>query len=395
MDSRPTVLFVFFEGLVDTVIDSQVLAHARAMADLGVAEFEIFAFAWNDAAYARSMKHRERAEALAGAPVRVIRGYRPGLPFSPWLNARLLAREVRRSSRAFTCVHARTDYSVLPAAPVAKSLGAALIWDCRGDSAAELSFRAGGGTGVSGSVNRLRRVLVERRAARAARLADRAIFVSRALKARMRPWWGGRPCEVIPGAASEDMFFFDPHLRDRVRRDLGLAGDRRIYVYAGGLAPYQEFPATVTLFGRIAANDPAAVFLVVTRDIEGARHHLGGCGNVILRSAVLEEVNGYLNAADAAFMLRESVPTNTVAFPTKFAEYGLAGLAVVMTDAVTEAYAMAREIGNLVEVEDAIAGLPRLDRAAVMRAYRERVTKRAQAPAYRRLYAPSRSRRNE
>ncbi|MCH8131002.1 MAG: hypothetical protein IIA30_00480 [Myxococcales bacterium] len=54
-------------------------------------------------------------------------------------------------------------------------------------------------------------------------------------------------------------------------------------------------------------------------------------------------MNAWLNATDAAIMLRRPDPLNAVAFPTKFAEYGMVGLPVLMSDAVPEAAAVARE----------------------------------------------------
>ena len=68
--------------------------------------------------------------------------------------------------------------------------------------------------------------------------------------------------------------------------------------------------------------------------------------------AAYHEVNSYLNAADAGFLLREQNPLNEVASPTKFAEYCLTGLPVIMQNTVKDAFEMARSLGNLIELTD-------------------------------------------
>ena len=79
--------------------------------------------------------------------------------------------------------------------------------------------------------------------------------------------------------------------------------------------------------------------------------------------------------------------TNAAASPTKFAEYSLAGLPVIMTDAVPDSYALAKRLGNLVEYREGQVGALTLgDRDAVMESYRPILTKSGYLDAYRRVY---------
>jgi hypothetical protein len=113
-----------------------------------------------------------------------------------------------------------------------------------------------------------------------------------------------------------------------------------------------------------------------------------------LRSAAIGEVNGYLNAADAAVMLRARSSINTGAFPTKFAEYCLAGLPVVMDDNVPDCAIMAGRLGNRLWPEPARL-IERLglgfDRTAVMNQARAELSQAAAMSKYASLYglAPS------
>ncbi len=99
-------------------------------------------------------------------------------------------------------------------------------------------------------------------------------------------------------------------------------------------------------------------------------------------------MNAWLNATDAAIMLRRPDPLNAVAFPTKFAEYGMVGLPVLMSDAVPEAAAVAREVGNFCPVANGVAALPApLDRAAIASAVREWLSREALHERYWRVYS--------
>ena len=161
------------------------------------------------------------------------------------------------------------------------------------------------------------------------------------------------------------------------------------------MAAYQCFPETVRLFKSILRTDPHAKFFALTPQIEEAKA-IAAClppTATMFLCAAFCKVNAYLNAADFAFMLRERSPINTAASPTKFAEYGLTGLPVIMKDAVPDSYALAKTIGNLRAYED---GRPapalEIDRSAVMQRYRAHLSRSAFLDGFQRLYSsPSRA----
>ena len=95
-----------------------------------------------------------------------------------------------------------------------------------------------------------------------------------------------------------------------------------------------------------------------------------------------------MNAADAAFMLRDDVDANRVASPTKFAEYCLAGLPVIMTGAVKDAYALAKRLGNYVDKDDpeAIRRIVSTNRETVAGSAREILGRQSQIKAIYQLY---------
>ena len=321
-----------------------------------------------------SQERFEAAREVAGCEILLLKGYRPSIPGSVDLNAKLVRRALDDSLMSFDFIHARTDYSAAVAAALAPHGRPRIIWDCRGDSAAEIRDAAGPdmpswrrwlGPVRTAAAARHRRAAVTR--------ADGAIFVSEALRlshgADLRP---GAEVLVAPNCADETLFFFSPALRAKTRTELGIAEDERLYVYSGGLSPYQRLDDTVRLFAAIAERDARSRLLLLTPAPERVRELVARLApplSPIIRSAAHAAVNAYLNAADAAFMLRHRTATNRAASPTKFAEYCLAGLPILMSDAVPGAYEYAQRFGNFVAEDDAdpgrrIAGIDRESVAA-------------------------------
>ena len=386
--SRSGVILLF-EGLADTVVDAQVLLHARDMRRQGIADLSVWAVACSPKVHALSLERLEAARERAEGRVHLLRGVAPTLPGSARRNARRLLPWLRGQGQ-LELVHARTDYAAEVASHLRGSRSFELIWDCRGDLEAEVRCRHAG-TSPWRSALRAWQVHGARRRVRAAWVAcDRAIFVTRALRERLVGHALDERSEIIPGGADGRLFFFSPELRKRARAELGWPESARVLVYSGSLASYQCFEETVALFRRLHSQLPALRLLVVTPRPEAARPALAGLPDdrYALRSARLEEVNGWLNAADAAIMLRRPDPLNAVAFPTKFAEYGMVGLPVLMNDAVPEAAGVAREVGNFCPVVNGLAALPaEVDRVAIASAVRERLSREALRERYRRIYS--------
>ena len=384
-------LYVLFEGLADTVIDSQVLAHVRDMRTSGIIDFEIWSFAWGNL-YDRSVARLPQAETIAAGTVRVLPCVRPVVPFSALLNALRLRRELTARDGTFELIHARTDYAAAVCSRLGRTSGAEIVWDCRGDTAAEIEARRAD----SPTAARIGGMVARRRVARAAAACRRAIFVSDELRETLG--FHDKPFEIIPCAASEATFFFDTNLRREARRTLGYSEAHRVVVYSGSLEFYQCFPESVALFRRLSDRDGSLRLLVLTPKVAAAETLLQSLPRNYVRvlHVPLERVNDYLNAADFALMLRRRSPVNRVASPTKFAEYCLAGLPVIMTDAVAQSHELASRFGNLILERDGELRQPLEPRDAgerlrIATVARRELSRAACRERYGRLYGGRRS----
>jgi glycosyltransferase involved in cell wall biosynthesis len=374
---------VLFEGLPPTVIDSQVLTHVRLVRDeLGI-DLSVISVAFSRAMFELSQARLEQARAVAGGEVQLIRGLRPAMPGSLTINRLLLGRALKRL-RPLSFIHARADYAAAVAGLWGRQHGVPVLWDCRGDSCAEMQERLGGASALF----RYRSHLFERELHIAGKSCAGALFVTPQLRDLMAPHIAGQPTEVIPCLAPEAEFYFDPSLRDRVRADLAIAPDEVVYVYSGSLNAYQRFDETVATFRAALAAGRKARLIVLTPEVARARRICADlpAGRVICKSVTHAEVNGYLNAADFGMLLRDTTPTNVVAFPTKFAEYAMTGLKVVMKEAPPACVAAARELGNYSALGAQAAPLTAAERAPCAAQARQRLGRRAAMPLYAGIY---------
>ena len=373
---------VLFEGLPPTVIDSQVLAHVRlAREALGI-DLAVVAVACSPALYESSRNRIAGAREASGGEVRLIRGVRPALPGSLFVNRRLLGAALSALG-PLAFIHARADYAAAVCGPWGRDRGIPVLWDCRGDSRAELRERLGASV-----ASRYRSALLERELRIAGASPTGALFVTQQLRDAMARYRRGQPSWIVPCLAPEAGFFFDPALRDRVRVELGLASDEAVYVYSGSLVAYQRFDETVAHVRAMLASGQRARLIVLTPEIARARQACSGLpsGSVICESVAHSLVNGYLNAADFGMLLRDSTPVNHVAFPTKFAEYAMTGLSIVMKEAPPACVAAARELGNYLPLGAPGAASSAEERKRVAALAALRLGRRAAMPAYAEIY---------
>ncbi|WP_085906824.1 hypothetical protein [Kiloniella majae] len=391
MVDKPKILYILFEGLPPTVIDSQVLLHIRHMQENSDYQFEVWSFAPNKPLYEYSLTKKSHAEKLSGAPVHIFPAKRPALPGSTYINGYKIKRLLKKRANEFSFIHARSDYSAACCSGLSKKLKIPVIWDCRGDALAEFVDHFCIKNLYDKLFSFLKIRAVKRNINLAAAGAAGVIFVSNPLEALYHDLTPSIPKEIIPCVAAERLFFPDEHLRVKCRHDLKIPEDETLFIYSGSLAPYQCFEETVTLFSQINKKNPKTHLLILTPDQEKARKFLKKTldnNNWQVESANVNAVNSYLNAADAGIMLRKPVQTNLVASPTKFAEYVLTGLRVIMNDNVADSSKIAHEIGAYLSFEEAckLRPQPTTSRVSIYKAALPKVTRSGVRHKYVNIY---------
>ncbi|MBS1107377.1 MAG: gfo [Deltaproteobacteria bacterium] len=314
--SGASFLFLMSEGLDATVIDSQVVDGLVAVRREGI-RFDLLSLA-DGRRWLRERRYYQRrcieVAARTGGSVRVVpmpRKLGVGGPLGT--TALLLAEHLRRGGRLV--VHARTDYAAYFASFAARlDRGIRYIFDCRGDGPPEFLLDA------------RQFHLSERQTARGLRRMER----------------------VGAGAARHASFVLavSTVLRDRL------------------VARHGIYPTRISVVPCVADAEMLVYFLILTPDLEAAAEHAQRLlipGRYKILSAAHAEVPGYLRASDLGMLLRAPDPLNEAACPTKFAEYVMTGLPVLISAGIGDC-------SGFVAQEGAGAVLPEPDPAAAVAA---------------------------
>lgn len=329
-------LFVVSEGPSETVIDSQVVDPIVAVGREGVTMDLLFLPDPRPWLAKRTYYGRRKQEIAAriGGRVSVVpmprKHTRVGAAIGPWV----LAAELARAPGPLL-VHGRTDFSAFAASRVARwSRRLRFLYDARGDVMAEFrgnAIRTGTmGPRVERTLRWLHRIRHE-----AVTRADHVLCVSTALRDRLVAEHGLDPARstIVPCVADAEKFGPDEEERAAVRGELGVA-DRFVVVYPGRFGAWHYNPETFAVVRALMDADPSVFFLVLTPDRDEAAALAARTlpeGRFAIRSARHGEVPRFLRAADLGVLLRAPDPLNEVACPTKFAEYVLSGLPVLIS----------------------------------------------------------------
>ncbi len=356
IEKLPTGIFLLYEGLPPTIIESQVIAHVQNMKDVGV-EIKIWAFAVTPQSFAigQSALERLRRE-YPGVVIRFFRGVRPALPFSETFNAALLVWHMWRLGERPVFVRARTEHATMIAAITKRIMKYCLIWDARGDAVSEFIETSRYFPWFLRCLAPLKIKAIKKRIKMAQRHSDYAIFVSDALRDLQI---GTLPIDrtlILACLADEGLFYFDQNLRDKGRNELGYSKNDVVFIYVGSTAIWQCVPETVSLMEQAMRTNPACKALIVTPSpdkFEGLFSHEFQ-RRVTITSGQLRDMNRFLNAADFGVLLRNQNAINWVASPVKFGEYSLAGLPVITTGAIDQINTFSQYLGNKITESELI-----------------------------------------
>ncbi len=357
-------VFLVGEGPEATVIDSQVVDAIDAVRSEGVA-FDLFFLPTPSRMRQHYRFFLRRRREIAGrihGGVRLVPAPFRGKPIGALLASLVIATELLRT-RGRVIAHARGDGSAYLASRVAaRHPRFRYLYDARGDVEGE--YRAQ--SAASGrSIEATERDVAERLRRRQAMIdgAAHVLCVSTVLRDRFVAKHGLDPARstVVPCVADAEKFRPDATERAQVRRELGIA-DRFVAVYPGRFGHWHYNEETFAVVRGLMDADPSVFFLILTPDAEAAaslakRTLPEGC--FAIRSARHDEVPRYLRAADLGVLLRAPDPLNEVACPTKFAEYMMTGLPVLISAGIGDCspFVEAHRAGAVLRAPDPAAAV--------------------------------------
>jgi glycosyltransferase involved in cell wall biosynthesis len=169
---------------------------------------------------------------------------------------------------------------------------------------------------------------------------------------------------VIPCFADEQLFSPDNCARATTRSKLNIGETDIVFVYTGVVS--KEFGGFNPIHFVSRIEDLAGKHLLIVsanESISRAESQVPAFmkGKVTVLTSPRHEVPRYLCASDIGILLRKENVVNEVASPTKFPEYLLCGLPVVVTDRLGDASAIVKSSGaGLCLSSSRIGGIPSL-----------------------------------
>ena len=215
-----------------------------------------------------------------------------------------------------------------------------IIYDMRGAAAEEyinaLGYMEPGTIQDQSILKKYHKILLEQK--EMIGLADQVLCVSDKLKhyaIRLNPAKDPDEIKTIPGAADKTIFFFEKELGRECRRENRIE-DKFVLVYSGKLdRPWHKPEFIFSLASSILKKDPRMFFCCFTPDLKAAESLVLKSeidrDRLMLKYVENEDLNRYYNGADLGLLIRDDIPTNHVASPTKLPEYLLAGLPVMIS----------------------------------------------------------------
>jgi len=347
-----------FEGYRDTVIESQVFNWASALNDIGLKTIGLSLTnrkGFNPA-------NKSRLEHIAEKyKTDVFSDKYDNYPVLRELQLILIISKVYKNlhnNNVKVVFQTRMPGLIRIAAVCRFLLGAKFIFDVRSSPLTEFEYSS------KDNLDSVRRKLVLKRIERQIVYNSDAVFcVSRALKEYLLNNYKSNSLNpdkitVIPGAADQRLFFFSEALRTGMRQKLS-CGNKVVFTYSGRLDKSWQVPDKIfDLFEILYKNIENAFFIILTPDLEIAMKYCSEKGiqeDAFFATYVeLDGINPYLNAADYAVVLRENLPINHHASPTKIAEYLLTGLAIIISSNIGDFSSFIRNnhLGFVTDIEN-------------------------------------------
>ena len=359
MLTQNRALFISHEGITSTIFTSQVVEHAISMKDINI-DFDILTYNTFSKTYQLSITNYVKLKKnYPNINILLKKGFNIYYPFSTIINLLKLFLFLIFKRNCYQFIHARSDYTAFLCILLKVFHKTPVYWDCRGDSLDELRSALKKKNGflylIYGKllIGRQKIILIINQI-----FADGAIFVSKELAKKNHALTFKRRYKIIPCPVPEKKFFFHETLRQITRQKYNISINQKVYIYSGSMVDYQGIEDHIHIYEKILNNNN--IIIIATLDYDRA---LNLFKNLIsdkfyIISSDYENINSLYNMADYAFMLREKKELNWVASPTKFGEYCLTGLVVILNDTIQQASENAKILGNYVHIDDVLASKP-------------------------------------
>jgi glycosyltransferase involved in cell wall biosynthesis len=340
--SQVRALYICYFGLLEPLVQSQVLPYIREIKKLDGAEMTLVTFEPElKIRWTPEQIEMERVKLAAEGIDWHCRAYHksPSVPatfFDVFSGAFYVSKLIRRKD--VNIVHCRSHVATMMgvlARALSRRPRVKVLFDIRGFFPEE--YTDAGNWKKNGrlfkAVKKAEKMLL--------RKADGFVVLTEKARAILFPGSeisgkdkNGRPVEVIPCCVDLSKFASaNADSRERIRREYNLS-DRRVIIYAGSLGTWYLANEMADLFAAAREKDPKAFALVLTQsDPEIMAEKLRARGfaaeDMLIKRVPSSEVPQYLSAADIALSFIMPCFSKQSSSPTKIAEYLASGVPIV------------------------------------------------------------------
>lgn len=133
---------------------------------------------------------------------------------------------------------------------------------------------------------------------------------------------------IVPCAKKYDSINLNDYRnnREKNRNKYGISSESILFIYSGGISPWQCIDKTIEIFNYISSRIPNCKLLLLSDQADKINISQP---NIIKDELPYDMVDETLCAGDYAFMIREDLVTNHVAFPNKYCEYIASGMRII------------------------------------------------------------------
>lgn len=142
--------------------------------------------------------------------------------------------------------------------------------------------------------------------------------------------------------------------RSQSRTRYGIKEDEILFVYSGGVSSWQCIETSINIFNQIVDTGKISCkMLILSHQIDQIIPLVEDNKLIITDCLKAEEVFPVLCSGDFAFLMREDLDTNHVAFPNKFLEYVQAGLKIISTPYIYDVaeYIKQYRVGTIIDLD--------------------------------------------
>lgn len=136
---------------------------------------------------------------------------------------------------------------------------------------------------------------------------------------------------VVVNGIDTQFFIPDVEHAQKLREDLNIKKDSKVFIYSGSLGPQYGFEIMINIFKSYLEINQNAIFLILTTHIDFAKERIPVAlqDKIILKSVPFAAIPKYLSVGDIAFAIRDPKPSMRGVAPIKLGEYLLMGLPTI------------------------------------------------------------------